>query len=84
MDLYSRRIIDWRVSDSLEAKWVVGCVEEAKRKRPSNEAIILHSDRGSQYVSEAYHRVLDNINPGYSRKAGLRENAFMESFLALI
>ncbi len=44
MDLYSRRIIAWRVSDSLEAKWVVECVKEAKRKRPSNKAI-LHSDR---------------------------------------
>ncbi len=84
MDLYSRRIIAWRVSDSLEAKWVVECEEEAKRKRLRSEALIFHTDCGSQYVSEAYHWVLGNINPRYSRKAGPWDNAFMELFRALI
>lgn len=84
MDLYSRRIIAWRLSETLEAKWVVECVEEAKQKRRSSEALILHTDRGSQYVSEAYYRALGNIDPSYSQKASPWENACMESFHALI
>lgn len=84
MDLYSRRIIAWRLSDTLEARCVVECVEEAKKKRQSSEAIILHTDRGSQYVSDAYYRALGNIDPSYSRKASPWENACMESFHALI
>lgn len=60
------------------------CVEEAKRKRRGSEALIPHTDRGSQYVSDAYYRALDNIDPSYSRKANPWENACMESFHALI
>jgi putative transposase len=78
MDLFSRKIIAWRLSQTLEAKWVVECVLEAKKLRRTTQSLILHSDRGSQYVSGAYLEVLHKIVPSYSRKASPWQNACME------
>ncbi|MDD4346707.1 MAG: DDE-type integrase/transposase/recombinase, partial [Desulfitobacteriaceae bacterium] len=58
MDLFSRRIIAWRLSETLEAKWVVECVLEARKLRRTIQPLVLHSDRGSQYVSSSYLEAL--------------------------
>lgn len=84
MDLFSRKIIAWRLSKTLEAKWVVECVEEAKRLRRITQPLICHSDRGSQYISTIYLEALNKIMPSYSRKASPWQNACIESFHALI
>ena len=84
MDLFSRKIIAWRLSRTLEAKWVVECVHEAKNLRRTTQPLVLHSDRGSQYISEIYLEALDKIRPSYSRKASPWQNACIESFHALI
>ena len=84
MDLFSRRIISWRLSTTLEAKWVVLCIEEAKAKRRGAKPLIMHSDRGSQYVSTAYLKALDSIKASYSMKASPWQNACIESFHALL
>lgn len=84
MDLFSRRIIAWRISETLEAKWVVECVLEAKELRRTVQPLVLHSDRGSQYVSGTYIEALNNIMPSYSQKASPWQNACIESFHALI
>ena len=84
MDLFSRRIIAWRLSETLEAKWVVECVLEARKLRRTTRPLVLHSDRGSQYVSGTYIEALNNIMPSYSQKASPWQNACIESFHALI
>ena len=84
MDLFSRKIISWRLSESLEAKWVVEALLEAKKLRRTTQPLVLHSDRGSQYISKDYIEALDKILPSYSRKASPWENACIESFHALI
>ena len=84
MDLFSRKIIAWRLSETLEAKWVVECVLEAKTLRRTTQPLVLHSDRGSQYISSSYLEALSKILPSYSRKASPWENACIESFHALI
>ena len=84
MDLFSRRIIAWRLSETLEAKWVVECVLEAKELRRTVQPLVLHSDRGSQYVCGTYIEALNNIMPSYSKKASPWQNACIESFHALI
>lgn len=61
MDLFSRRIIAWRLLRTLEAKWVVECVLEAKKLRRTTQPLVLHSDRGSQYISEVYLQALGKI-----------------------
>ena len=84
MDLFSRRIIAWRLSETLEAKWVVECVNEAKKLRRTTQPLVLHSDRGCQYVSGQYLEALGKIMPSYSSKASPWQNACIESFHALI
>ncbi len=82
--LFSRRIIAWRLSRTFEAQWVVECIEEAKKHRIMAEPLSVHSDRGSQYISQAYLEALGKIKPSYSRKASPWQNACIESFHALI
>ncbi len=84
MDLYSRKIVSWRLSESLEAKWVVECVEEAKSTRLGANPLLIHTDRGSQYVSSIYLYALGQIQASYSQKASPWQNACIESFHALI
>lgn len=84
MDLFSRKIIAWRLSKTLEAKWVVECVLEAKKLRRTTQPLVLHSDRGAQYVCGNYLEALNTIMPSYSQKASPWQNACIESFHALI
>ena len=46
MDLYSRKIISWVLSDTLEAKHVVKAAEKVKKRRNVEKPLILHTDRG--------------------------------------
>ena len=84
MDLYSRKIIPWVLSDTLEAKHVVKAVEKAKKRRNVEKPLILHTDRGIQYVSREYTEATIGIKRSYSKKAYPWDNAFIESFHALI
>lgn len=85
MDLYSRKIIAWELLDSLSVDGILSCIEKAKRIRLFSNPIIIHSDRGSQFVSKAYIRVLGNdFIRSYSRKGNPWDNACIESFHALI
>ncbi len=85
MDLYSRKIIAWEITDNLSTEGVVRCIEIAKEKRKINKPIVIHTDRGTQYVSNAYKEVLgDKFIRSYSRKGNPWDNACIESFHALI
>ena len=50
MDLYSRKIISWVLSTTLEARWVVEAINKAKASREINSPLVMHSDRGIQYT----------------------------------
>ena len=84
MDLYSRKIIAWVLSDTLEAKWVVDAVKSAKKTRKVKTPLILHSDRGSQYISQGYIEASKGMKRSYSKKAYPWDNACIESFHALL
>ena len=84
MDLYSRKIIAWTLSNTLEAIHVVETVEKAKRQRKTSNPLVFHSDRGSQYVSEAFLKATEGMINSYSKKAYPWDNACIESFHALI
>ena len=84
MDLYSRKIISWVLSRTLEAKWVTEAVKKAKNARKVNKPLILHTDRGSQYVSMDYMEITKNMQRSYSKKAYPWDNACIEAFHALI
>ena len=84
MDLYSRRIIGWDLSETLEVSNVIPLIEKAKHSRHISKPLIMHSDRGSQFTSEAYNQVTANMTLSYSKKAYPWDNACIESFHALI
>ena len=84
MDLYSRKIIAWVLSETLEASHVVECVEKAKKIRSITQPLIIHTDRGCQYVSDAFHQATDGMVNSYSKKAYPWDNACIESFHALL
>ena len=84
MDLYSRKIIAWVLAPTLEAKYVVEAIELAKARRKTDKPLILHSDRGSQYVSQAYREATEKFQLSYSHKGYPYDNACIESFHSLI
>ncbi len=84
MDLYSREIITWTLSKTLEVSCVIETMKKAKVRRNIDEPLILHSDRGSQYVSKEYKRMIATMQCSYSKKAYPWDNACIESFHSLI
>lgn len=84
MDLFSRKIVAWTLSETLEVSCVIETINKAKQRRNITEPLILHSDRGSQYVSKEYRKVASKMELSYSKKAYPWDNACIESFHALI
>lgn len=84
MDLYARKIISWTLSDSMEVSCVINTINKAKERRSTVLPLILHSDRGSQYVSKAYRQATEKYQLSYSYPGYPYDNACIESFHALI
>ena len=83
-DLYSRRVVGWSMDDAMESRLVVDALEMAVQRRLPDETLLAHSDRGSQYASDHYQRLLGRhgITCSMSRRADCWDNAPMESFFA--
>ncbi len=83
-DLYSRRVVGWSMADHLESRLAVDALALAVERRLPGEGLLAHSDRGSQYASEHYQRLLakHGITCSMSRRADCWDNAAMESFFA--
>lgn len=84
MDLFSRKIIAWTLSKTLEVSCVIETISKAKTRRKTDFPLILHSDRGSQYVSNEYQKATVKMQCSYSKKAFPWDNACIESFHAII
>jgi putative transposase len=83
-DLYARRVVGWAMAEHLESRLVVDALAMAVQRRLPGEGLLAHSDRGSQYASEHYQRLLvkHGITYSMSRRADCWDNAPMESFFA--
>jgi putative transposase len=83
-DLYSRRVVGWSMAAHLESRLVVDALALAVERRLPGEGLLAHSDRGSQYASDHYQRLLGKhgITCSMSRRADCWDNAPMESFFA--
>lgn len=81
-DLYSRRIVGWATSRSINTDLALAGLNQAIALRGPKAGLIVHSDRGSQFASEAYrHRLLAcKILQSMSRKGNCYDNAPIESF----
>jgi putative transposase len=83
-DLFSRMVVGWSMAETMESRLVVDALEMAVRKRLPGDGLVAHSDRGSQYASDHYQRVLGRhgITCSMSRVAQCWDNAPVESFFA--
>ncbi|WP_177223783.1 IS3 family transposase [Butyrivibrio sp. INlla21] len=84
MDLYARKIIAWTLADSMEVSTVIETINKAKARRSTDQPLIIHTDRGSQYVSEAWREATKKMTNSYSHKGYPYDNACIESFHSLI
>ena len=82
MDLFSRRIVGWSMSASLHAGIVLAALRMALARRRPEPGLLHHSDRGSQYASGDFQRLLTDhgITCSMSRRGDCFDNAPTESF----
>jgi putative transposase len=86
LDLHSRLVVGWSMSDSLEASATVNALRMAIEKRTPERGLMVHSDRGLQYASGAFRGLLEanGFRQSMSRRANCWDNAPMESFFATL
>ena len=84
MDLYSRLIVGWQVSDSLDAALVIGSFEKAWAWRKPQPGLILHSDGGGQYMDLEFRKMIDQkqCRQSMTRIDDHYDNAFAESLFS--
>lgn len=82
IDLYSRKVVGWSMSSRMKARFVCDALKMAIWQRRPGTGLIHHSDRGSQYASEAFRSLLSThgIKGSMSRKGNCWDNAVAESF----
>jgi transposase InsO family protein len=87
IDVFARRIVGWRVSTSMRTDFVLDALEQAlyARQPDRSDALIHHSDRGSQYVSIRYTERLSEagIEPSVGSRGDSYDNALAETINGL-
>jgi len=86
LDCYSRRIVGWDASSSLEREVVLQAARRAFASRRPEHGLIYHSDRGCQYASDDCRDLLEDqgADQSMSRKGNCYDNAMIESFWATL
>ena len=79
---FSRKIISWNISSRPNADLVIQTFQKAYHTRNCPAGLMFHSDRGSQYITFAFRKLLDELNvvQSFSKKAYPFDNACCESF----
>jgi transposase InsO family protein len=86
IDLFSRRVIGWSMSDDLKATGVAEALSMALKRRKPDAGLLHHSDRGVQYACTDYRGLLDahGIAASMSRPGNCYDNAVAESFFGTL
>lgn len=84
LDLYSRKIIAYKISAKASTQLVTSTFKLAYEKRKPDARLIFHSDRGCQYTSYAFRKLLiaNNVIQSFSRPGTPYDNSVMESFFS--
>jgi putative transposase len=82
LDLATRRIVGWSMSERMKAVLVCDALTMGYQQRHPDAGLIMHTDRGSQYASQKYRKLITQyaMTPSMSRKANCWDNAVAESF----
>ncbi|OVZ66269.1 IS3 family transposase [Pigmentiphaga sp. NML030171] len=85
IDVFARRIVGWRVSNTMSTDFVLDALEQALYDRRPADSLIHHSDRGSQYVSIRYTERLGKaaIEPSVGSRGDSYDNALAETINGL-
>jgi putative transposase len=83
LDGFSRKVVGWALDRTLAIRLTIGALQQAIESRQPEPGLVHHSDRGLQYASEEYIKVLENnrVIPSMSRPANPYDNASCESFM---
>jgi putative transposase len=86
LDLFSRRIVGWAMDGRMKLQLVCNALQMALRQRQPADPLIHHSDRGSQYTSQAFQELLaeNNIASSMSGRGNCYDNAPVESFFGTL
>lgn len=86
LDLFSRRVVGWKLSESLDASLVCTALQNALVLRQPAKGLYFHSDRGSQYASHAVQKILQAIQaqPSMSGIGNCYDNAKAEAFFSTL
>lgn len=84
LDLYSRRAVGWSMQSEMTSQLVTDALMMAVWRRGKPHALLHHSDRGSQYTSDAFQRLLGDLGVtcSMSRSGNVWDNSAMESFFS--
>lgn len=86
MDLFDLKVVGWTYGLNMTDDLVIDAFKKAMINRKLNKNGIFHSDRGSQYTSNDFEKLLEElkIKHSYSKKGYPYDNASMESFNAIL
>jgi putative transposase len=86
IDLFSRMVVGWALSSSLSTEMVLTALKRGLRNRRPGARLVIHSDRGVQYASRDFRKVLEKHQfvQSMSRKGDCWDNAVAESFFGII
>jgi transposase InsO family protein len=81
MDLASRRIVGWSMSERMKAGLVCDALKSAYWRRKPAAGLLMHTDRGSQYASDAHRKLIKDYEmvQSMSRRGNCWDNSAMES-----
>jgi putative transposase len=86
LDLFSRKVVGWKLGETLEAELVVTALKNALMMRKPDRGLYFHSDRGSQYSSQAVRKPLSVIGANLSMSGigNCYDNAMAEAFFSTL
>ena len=84
LDLFSRRVVGWSMSATMTAQLVTDALVMAIWRRGKPDALLHHSDRGSQYTAKPFQKLMveNGVTCSMSRSGNVWDNAVMESFFS--
>ena len=82
LDLFSRKVIAYKLSNKIDTKLAIDTVNSAVAARGKSSGIIFHTDRGSQFTSAQFRKHMDILNmiQSFSAKGHPYDNAVIECF----
>ncbi len=86
IDCYSRKVVGWSMADHMRTELIIDAFTMAATRTRIQEGATFHSDRGSQYLSDAYQRVLRHhqVHPSAGATGVCWDNSLAESFFGTL